>query len=306
MTPKNNTVNVKGQTTAVAKPDTKAAQAAKVKDLIQSRSGDIAKALPSVITPERFTRMAMTAIAGNDKLLMSTAPSIIGALFVAAQLGLEPNTPLGQAYIVPYKNNDTGQMEATFQLGYRGIIDLGYRSGEMKMIQAHIVYSNDVFEYELGMEPKLVHRPALGDRGTKAAVYAVYHLKSGGYGFEVMSVKEVNEHRNQFSKAKNSPAWTNSWDEMAKKTVIKKALKYAPMKSDFIRATVMDEQRLILNETNVGSERILDVTPDYEIIETKEPAPKGTDPEREPEPVDAEQMPDDDDIMAGAPAFLKD
>lgn len=305
-----NTVNVKNGNTQVARTTPKQELGNKVKDLIQSRMGDIAKSLPSVITPERFTRMAFTAIANNDKLLMSTQASIIGALFVAAQLGLEPNTPLGQAYIVPFKNGDTGQQEATFQLGYKGLIDLAHRSGELKSVQAHVVYSNDEFEYQLGLEPTLKHIPSMGERGEKKCVYAVYHLKSGGYGFEVMSVKDINDHRNKFSKAKNSPAWINSWEEMAKKTVIKKALKYAPMKSDFVKAVAMDEQKIKVNDSTLGGESYFDVEPEVEALDVESEIVE--EPKRKPgkskneEPKNDSEIEDEiiDDIMAEAPSFL--
>lgn len=292
------TIN-KPDTNLSVKTTTKADRSLLIKDLLESYQGDIARALPSVITPERFTRIALTAIINNDKLLASTQASIVGALFVAAQLGLEPNTPLGQAYIIPYKNNKTGALEATFQIGYKGILDLAHRSGELKSVQAHTVHEKDHFEYELGLDPKLKHIPADGDRGKIKYVYAVYHLKSGGYGFEVMSVADIERHRKTFSKAANSDAWVKTWDAMAKKTVILKALKYAPMKSDFIQAAVLDEQRYIVKENNLGGERLINVEPDieaqFEVIQ-EEPKKKG----KKEEPVEEE------DIMADAPSFLKD
>jgi len=105
---------------------------------IKAMEGEIKKALPSVITPERFTRMVLSAISVNPKLATCTKASFLGAMMNAAQLGLEPNTPLGQAYILPYQNK--GVLEAQFQIGYKGLIDLAYRSGEVELVQAHIVY----------------------------------------------------------------------------------------------------------------------------------------------------------------------
>ena len=122
---------------------------------IKSMEGEIKKALPSVITPERFTRMVLSAISTNPKLGSCTPTSFLGAMMSAAQLGLEPNTPLGQAYILPYQNK--GTLEAQFQLGYKGLIDLAYRSGEVELVQAHIVYENDTFECEFGLNAKLKH-----------------------------------------------------------------------------------------------------------------------------------------------------
>ena len=205
-----------------------------IKDYIKSYEREIAKALPNVITPERFARMATTAVTQTPALATCTPQSFIGAMLTAAQLGLEPNTPLGQAYLIPYGSN------CQFQLGYRGLIELAHRSGDIKSIEAHVVYAVDEFDFEFGLEPKLKHKPAKRERGEAAWVYAVYHTKDGGYGFEVMSVDDINRHRAKYSKAKNSP-WDSAWDEMAKKTVIKKVLKYAPLKTEFARAVAADE-----------------------------------------------------------------
>ena len=100
-----------------------------LKDYVKLYEGEIAKALPSVMTPDRFTRMMLSAVSATPKLAECTPKSFLGAMMNAAQLGLEPNTPLGQAYILPYSNK--GVMEAQFQIGYKGLIDLAYRSGEV-------------------------------------------------------------------------------------------------------------------------------------------------------------------------------
>lgn len=208
---------------------------------IKSMQGEIAKALPSVITPERFTRIVLSAISVNPKLAQCTPPSFLGAMMTSAQLGLEVNTPLGQAYVLPYQNK--GVLEAQFQLGYKGLIDLAYRSGDVEVIQAHVVHKNDEFTCEYGLDPKLTHKPADTDRGDPVKVYAVFKTKSGGFGFEVMSMEEVREHAAKHSKAYGSSysPWKTSFEEMAKKTVLKRVLKYAPLKSDFVRAAVQDE-----------------------------------------------------------------
>ena len=208
---------------------------------IKSMEGEIKKALPSVITPERFTRMVLSAISTNPKLGECTPSSFLGAMMSAAQLGLEPNTPLGQAYILPYANK--GTLEAQFQIGYKGLIDLAYRSGEVEVIQSHVVYENDEFECEYGIDTKLSHKPAMSNRGKPIKVYAVFKTKSGGYGFEVMSFDDIKEHAAKYSKAYNSAfsPWKSNFEEMAKKTVLKRVLKYAPLKSDFVKAVVQDE-----------------------------------------------------------------
>ena len=95
----------------------------------------IEKALPSVLTGERFSRMILTAMSTTPQLQQCTPKRFLGAMMQAAQLGLEPNTPIGQAYLIPFKNK--GVLECQFQIGYKGILDLAYRSGEVNDVQAH-------------------------------------------------------------------------------------------------------------------------------------------------------------------------
>lgn len=229
-----------------------------LKDWVQAMMPQIAKALPSVITPERFTRIVTTALSTNPKLAECTRDSFLGSMMTAAQLGLEPNTPLGQAYLIPRKNGKTGVTECTFQPGYKGLIDLAYRSGEVSTVGAQVVYANDEFSYQLGLDPDLKHKPAMTDRGEPIAFYGFYKLKDGGFGFEVMSVDAVRAHAQKFSEAVKrgySSPWQTNFEEMAKKTVLKKALKYAPMKTDFVRAVAADES--VVNYTDEDSEPII-------------------------------------------------
>ncbi len=212
-----------------------------IKDYINLYSKEIAKALPSVLTPERFSRMAMTAITKTPKLAECSPQSFIGSLLTAAQLGLEPNTPLGQAYLIPFYNSRKRIYECQFQVGYKGMIDLCNRSGEIKNIEAHIVYENDEFEFEYGLDSKLKHKPCMSDKGAPVWVYALYRLNNGGYGFEVMSVDDCMAHGEKYSKAFNNSPWQTNPEEMMKKTVLKKVLKYAPVRSDFVKGTVADE-----------------------------------------------------------------
>ena len=212
-----------------------------IKQWIVAMKPQIEAALPKVITAERFTRMALTAVSSNPKLADCTPKSFMGALMQAAQLGLEPNTPLGQAYLIPYRNK--GVMEVQYQTGYKGLIELAHRSGQFKNIEAHTVFENDTFEYEYGLEPKLVHKPALKDRGGIIAFYAVFTLVNGGFGFEVMSKEDVDAHAKKYSQGFNSSysPWKTSYESMAKKTVLKQLLKYAPIRTEFAREMTADE-----------------------------------------------------------------
>lgn len=214
-----------------------------IKDYVQQMMPEITKALPSVMTPERFTRIVLSALSTTPKLQECTPQSFLGAMMTAAQLGVEPNTPLGQAYLSPRWNGKKQTNECTFQLGYKGLIDLAYRSGQVSTIAAHTVYEKDEFTYELGLEPKLHHVPALRDRGNPIGFYALYKTKDGGFGFEVMGVEDARAHAQKFSesvkKGYSSP-WDTNFEEMAKKTVLKKVLKYAPLKTEFMREVSHD------------------------------------------------------------------
>lgn len=212
-----------------------------IPDMVKAMMPEIRKALPSVLTPERFTRIALSALNNTPALQQCTPMSFLAALMNAAQLGLEPNTPLGQAYLIPYKNK--GQLEVQFQVGYKGLIDLAYRNGQMQTIQAQAVYENDTFEYEYGLEPKLVHKPAYSDRGEVTYFYGIFRTVNGGFGFSVMSKADMDQYAKTYSKAFESSysPWKTNYEEMAKKTVIKQALKYAPIRTEFQRALSLDE-----------------------------------------------------------------
>lgn len=223
------------------KGETKLTKSMSITDMIKAMQPEIKKALPSVITPERFTRMAISSLNNTPELQNCSPISFLAALMNAAQLGLEPNTPLGHAYLIPYKNK--GTYECQFQIGYKGLIDLAYRNGQMQTIQAQSVYENDYFEYEFGLEPKLVHRPAFEDRGEVTYFYGLFRTVNGGYGFSVMSKVEMDAYAKQYSKAFDSSysPWKTCYEEMAKKTVIKQALKYAPIKTDLQKVLSSDE-----------------------------------------------------------------
>ena len=255
------------------------AQGKSMVEWVKSFEGEIKKALPTVITPERFTRMTLTALSVNPKLGQCTPKSFLGAMMSAAQLGLEPNTPLGQAYLIPYKNK--GVDEVQFQIGYKGLIDLAYRSGEVELVQAQIVYENDKFECQYGLEPKLVHIPADKERGNAIKVYAMFKTKSGGYGFEVMSIDDVKKHAKKYSQSFSSSysPWTTNFEEMAKKTVLKRVLKYAPMKSDFVRGIVQDEtikSEISEDMYSVPNEVVIDS--EYQEVEHEEANAEGVNP----------------------------
>lgn len=248
--------------------DVKITKNMKIEDMIKAMSPEIKNALPEVITPERFTRMALNTLNNNVKLRDCSPVTFLAAMMNAAQLGLEPNTQLGQAYLIPYRNH--GKMECQFQIGYKGLIDLVYRNPNIQTVQAQCVYENDTFEYELGLEPKLIHKPALTDRGSLILVYALWKAENGGYGFEVMSKDDIDAHARRYSQSYNSSSspWKSNFEEMAKKTVIKKCLKYAPLRSDILRAVSNDET--IKSSISVDMSEVApdEVAGEYEEVES--------------------------------------
>lgn len=158
------------------------------------------------------------------------------------------------------------------------MIDLAYRSGKIAIIAAHIVYENDDFDCCYGLEPVLKHRPADGDRGKPIKAYGYFKTKDGGFGFEVMSMDEIKEHANQYSKTFNSnySPWKTNFNEMAKKTVLKKALKYAPMSTDVtkavsndesIKSTISDDMSAEPNEFDFTGMDVVDVDVNAEVKE---------------------------------------
>lgn len=290
--------NLKNELQAKAKETAVTGKKSKPKsmlEMINVMQPQIAKALPSVITPERFTRMVMTAVSSTPQLANCTFESFCGAMLQSAQLGLEPNTPLGQAYLIPRKNNRKGVTECQFQLGYQGMLALAYRGGAT-MITAHEVCENDEFEYEYGLEPLLKHRPAIKNRGDIIAYYATYKLESGGYGFAVMSKEDIEKHAQRYSDAYKSSysPWAKQFDEMAKKTVIKKALKYAPMSAEFMKSVNSDEAIKEWNDKDDFSD-ISSIQGEFVEAETEEVIEEIADVAEEPSPTGFEEP----DFMKG-------
>lgn len=261
---------------AVAKQNNAVSTKKTIRDYVQQMldAGEVAKALPSVITPERFTRIVLSALSATPELNNCTKESFLGAMMTSAQLGLEPNSPLGHCYLIPYNNRKKGVTECQFQLGYKGLIDLAYRSG-VKSIQVHEVYEEDTFECEYGLQPTLKHKPALTDRGKVIAYYAVFETAEGGTGFEIMSRDDILKHAKQYSKSFGSGPWQTDFDAMAKKTVLKRVLKYAPLRTDFVRAVESDEsvreidQDATADAMDWGSTTF--VKADYDVVEDDGP-----------------------------------
>lgn len=208
----------------------------KLSNLMQQYKGQIAAALPKHVTAERLMRICLTEFRKNPKLQQCDHLSFLGAVVTAASLGLEPGSALGQCYLIPYKN------ECEFQISYRGMVDLARRSGNIVSISARCVYEGDDFAVQLGTEETIHHVPRFATTNL-VSVYAVAKLVGGGTQFEVMSAGEVEYIRNKFSKQPGGTAWTNSYDEMAKKTVVRRLFKMLPASVELAAALNAEETK---------------------------------------------------------------
>lgn len=207
-----------------------------IRGLLEKSRKQMEMALPRHLSADRLMRVAMTSVQKTPQLLECTPHSLIGAVMQAAQLGLEPDGLLGQAYLVPYKNT------VTLIPGYKGLLQLARRSGEISTIMAHVVHEADTFDFCYGLEPQLRHVPSSDDNpGPVIAVYAVARLKDGGTQFEVMWRRQVEEIRKR-SKAGNSGPWVTDWDEMAKKTALRRLCKLLPASIELQAAVSLDER----------------------------------------------------------------
>lgn len=204
-----------------------------IHQLLKQNEAQILRALPKHLNADRLLRIAMTEISKTPALKDCTAKSLLGAIIQCSQLGLEPGNSLGHAYLIPYDLNKNVGTRANpqwkkekvcqFMIGYKGMIDLARRSGELKDISARSVYSNDDFELEYGLDEKLMHKiPINQKRGEFIGAYLVANFKNGGHHIEFMNKYEIDSIRERSKCAKNGP-WVTDYEQMAKKTVIRRS-----------------------------------------------------------------------------------
>lgn len=198
-----------------------------IRSLILQMKDQFAMALPKHITPDRFLRVALTAINKNPKLGNCTKESLLACLLDCSQIGLEPDGR--KAHLIPYGN------QCTLIVDYKGLVELVRRSGEIADIHADIICKNDMFEYSYGTNSTLIHKPNLADRGEFLGAYSFVKLKDGAFSFEVMGSKEIENVRKR-SKAANLGPWVTDSPEMAKKTVFRRHSKWLPLSSEYQEA----------------------------------------------------------------------
>ena len=230
-----------------------ATQTKKVSDLLASRSGEIAMALPRHLDSDKLIRVVMTSIAKNPKIAQCNLASLYRCVLEVAQVGLYPDGVLGHAYLIPYKD------ECTLQIGYKGMIDLARRSGQVASIEARVVYEGDEFDFEYGSNAFLKHKPTLTNQGKVKCVYGFAKLTSGEDVFEVMTVEQIEKIR-KMSRNSNGSTWVNHWDEMARKTAIRRLFKYLPNSPEMAQAVEIDEA----SDFGLRQPTTIDVTPRQE------------------------------------------
>ena len=253
-TAKNSLTGANG--TSVAKKENKSKT---IFDVIQTGAKQFATALPKHINSDRFVRIAITTIRQNPKLAQCNQESLLGALMVSAQLGLEPGV-LGQCYLIPYGR------ECQFQIGYKGMIELLRRSGQLKDIYAYSVYENDEFEMTYGLDRDLKHKPNLQDRGNFVGCYCVAVLKDDTRAFEYMTKEEIEAHGKKFSKTYGNGPWKSDFEAMAHKTVVKKMLKWLPLSVEFLEMANKDEKTFKVADEKTGETEEIIVLEDGMVV----------------------------------------
>lgn len=217
-----------------------------LKDWLQSSNygNEIQAALPQYIGKERFIRAAVTAQNINPKLRNCTPESFLNSCLQLAQYGLVPDGR--NAHLIPYKQT------CTLVIDYKGLVDLLWRTGKFAKIHADVVYTKDVFEYNLGEVIKHVPQWS-GDRGEAFLFYAIAITKEGQQISQVMTVQDVNKVRDGvFGSNKPDSPWTKWYEEMGKKTVFKRLTKFLPLSEEAQGAVDLDNQ---IETTSFADER---------------------------------------------------
>lgn len=238
--------------------------------LLAAMDQQIAVALPKHLSNERFQRQVMTLFNSNPKYLQCDARSFVAAMMTVAQLGLDLTPEMGMAHIIPRKIK--GRMMAQFQIGYKGILDLCWRSGMFRRIEAREVYEKDDFLVTYGVHGTLEHRPPRtggSNRGPVIGYYALFELINGGISYNYITKEEMEAFAGRYSEAykydKNegvefSP-WSTNFDAMGQKTALKNILKTAPKSIEMNRAMASDEA--IRTELSADMSEIIPIAGGY-------------------------------------------
>ncbi len=209
--------------------------------LLKKSQAEIAKALPMQMSVDRLARVAISSVRKSPDLQKCDALSIVACVIQGAQLGLEMDGVLGNAYMVPYSN------QAQFIIGYKGLVTLAYRSDRISRIDGKNVYEGDEFDYQYGTDPFITHVPKGEHDSDKIThTYVIIKLADGNDIFEVWTAERIKAHRDRFSqgfdKKPSTSPWTFAPEAMFLKTVARAAFKFAPISVGLQGAIAMDEQ----------------------------------------------------------------
>lgn len=268
---------------------------------LESRKENIFAAAATHIRPERFIEQIARACIHNPDLLTCTRATLFTTAAEAASLGLEIDSVLGQAYLVPYKNK--GVKEVTLIPGYLGLKELAYRSGKITGIFGEPVYTDDEFDFEYGTTHFLKHKPSdSAARSVPLHVYALVRIAGGGVEFKVMSWAQVEWHRNKYAKGwdRNGSAWQTSPVAMGIKTALRKTLKLCPLSPELqslLNREELVEQPLFQSGTEASVE---DLDAAAELLEA--PKPSAPTPEELAE-YEQERRANGDKLFATAPQY---
>lgn len=253
--PASNSTNGKSQAMVVGPQ----ARLNSIQSLLDKSKTSIMAVLPRHVTIDKFMRMVVAAVSKTPELLDCTPRSIVLAAAQAAALGLEPNSPLGLAFLVPFKK------QAQFIPGYKGLIRLAYNSGEVNWIQARVIHERDTYELDYGTEQRLVHRPFIGgDAGPMVGAYSVVEMKGGAKLFEFMSLAEIDAIRKRSQSAGSGP-WVTDFEEMAKKTVLRRHTKTLPLSEEkLMRALEHQAMAESGNGPDFSDVNVIDITDDQD------------------------------------------
>lgn len=201
---------------------------------------EIAHALPGHIDPDRMTRVCLTALRTTPNLNKCTLPSFLGSVLQLAQIGLEPNTPLQHAFLIPRKKGSG--YECTTMIGYQGYLDLMYRSGKVALIYAEVVRDGDGWDCDKGLNRILVHKPIAPHSAPLIRAYAVAELTNNHKAFEVLEREDINKRKksSQSSGSEYSP-WNTFEEEMWRKSAVRALAKYMPKSPELASAVTFDE-----------------------------------------------------------------
>lgn len=204
-----------------------------VRHQLTAMTPQFAAALPKHVSPERFVRVMMTAVQTSPALLNADRRTLFASAMKASQMGLLPDGREGA--IVTFKD------QAQFMPMVAGIMKMVRNSGEISTWSVQAVYENDAFDFCLGDDEHITHKPALTNRGKLIAVYSIVSMKDGEKSREVMSVEDVNAIRAR-SRSGNSGPWVTDFAEMSKKTVVRRHAKRLPLSTDIDGAIREDDE----------------------------------------------------------------